>query len=60
MSLEMTPDEHYQLHSWLLTAFGSTAKATPVLKAMLQEAYHDTAFTDRVRKRLQREAAGQA
>lgn len=56
----MTPDEHYQLHSWLLTAFGSTAKATPVLKAMLQEAYHDTAFTDRVRKRLQREAAGQA
>ncbi|MEU6235390.1 hypothetical protein [Kitasatospora sp. NPDC047058] len=60
MSLEMTPDEHRQMRTWLLQAFDSDVKATPVIKAMLAEAYHDTAFTDRVRKRLQREAGPQA
>ncbi|MFD9063296.1 hypothetical protein ACFVZ3_17485 [Kitasatospora purpeofusca] len=56
MSVEMTPEEHRDLKQWLLNAFDSDTKATPVIKALLAEAYHDTAFTDRVRRRLQREA----
>ncbi|KJY32159.1 hypothetical protein [Streptomyces sp. NRRL S-495] len=56
LSVEMTPEEHRDLKQWLLNAFDSDTKATPVIKALLAEAYHDTAFTDRVRRRLQREA----
>lgn len=52
MSLELTPDDHNRLKVWLVTAFGGDAKATPVIKALLAEAYADPALTDRVRRRL--------
>ncbi|MEU8310879.1 hypothetical protein AB0C84_46225 [Actinomadura sp. NPDC048955] len=38
---------------WLITAFGGDAKATPVLRAVLAEAYTDPTLTERVRRRLQ-------
>ncbi|QXJ27085.1 hypothetical protein AGRA3207_007883 (plasmid) [Actinomadura graeca] len=52
MSLEMTPDEHDRLKVWLVNAFGGDTRATPVLKALLAEAYTDPALTDRIRRRL--------
>ncbi|MFI0454537.1 hypothetical protein [Actinomadura sp. 6N118] len=53
LSLELTPDDHDRLKFWLLNAFGGDAKATPVLRALLAEAYADPALTERVRRRLQ-------
>lgn len=55
LSLELTPDDHVRLKQWLLTAFGSDARATPVLRALLAEAYADPALTERVRARLSRD-----
>jgi hypothetical protein len=52
LSLELKPDEHDRLKMWLLTAFGGDAKATPVLRALLSEAYTDPALTERVRRHL--------
>lgn len=52
ISVEMYPDEHDRLKLWLLNAFGGGAKATPIIKALLAEAYSDPALTDRIRRRL--------
>lgn len=53
MSLELAPDEHDRLKMWLVSAFGGDTKATPVIKALLAEAYADPALTDRIRRRLE-------
>jgi len=52
LSLELRPEEHDRLKMWLITAFGGDAKATPVLRALLSEAYTDPALTERVRRHL--------
>ncbi len=53
LSLELTTAEHDRLKLWLVTAFGGSAKATPVLRALLAEAYDDPGLTERVRARLE-------
>lgn len=52
LTVEMTPNEHDRLKMWLITAFSGDTKATPVIKALLAEAYTDPALTDRIRRRL--------
>ncbi|WP_344457413.1 hypothetical protein, partial [Actinocorallia aurantiaca] len=54
ISVEMTPEEHTRLKHWILNAFGSDARATPVIKALLEQAYNDPALTGYVRDALER------
>lgn len=52
LSVEMTPAEHDQFKRWLIDAFGGDARGAPVIKALIAEAYTNTALTERVRQRL--------
>ena len=53
VSLELTPEDHDRLKVWIVTAFGGGTAAAPVLRALLTEAQHDPALTDRIRQRLE-------
>jgi hypothetical protein len=53
VSLELTPEDHDRLKLWIIGTFGGGTAAAPVLRALLAEAQHDPALTERVRRRME-------